>query len=588
MTGHPDHRDWRAETLLCGFEQSLLVQLVIDDETRIVLASEGAGRLFGWSRSDLIGQRLRQFAVPPSAIDSCQQSARCESGDPFELEFRTSSGSVVPVEVLCGHFVGPDDATLCYLFLDDHATRASLESLRTARLAKLSLLNQVSDALYGAHLTLEQVLEAVLICVAAGQGLRFNRAFLLLIDEASQTLRGEIAIGPSNHAEAERIWQNLETEPIDLFEMMTSYDRSLRETDVAVNEIVRHLSVPLAEEDHFLIRAMNGRQPMLVTGDFHAPGVDKVRELLGHDTCAVAPLTTHQGPVGVFLADNAISGSAITDLDLEFLQLFANQSANAIESSRLNRELERRLMDLRKAHRKQREDQQTLLRMERLSVMGETSAIVAHELRNPLVSIGGFARSLERNLPEGDSNREYAAIIVEEVGRLERIIHDLLDFIRPQKRLRKRVDCDQLIRQAVERMREQLAARNVLLEVDLQAGDVELNCHPGEIQQVMQNLVMNGAQAAADGGSTVRVTTRRIEGGVEIEVLDDGPGFPPEHANQLFSPFYSTRTTGSGLGLTICRQIIKAHGGVIRADNRSEGGARFVVVIPLPRPNGSD
>jgi signal transduction histidine kinase len=84
------------------------------------------------------------------------------------------------------------------------------------------------------------------------------------------------------------------------------------------------------------------------------------------------------------------------------------------------------------------------------------------------------------------------------------------------------------------------------------------------------------------------VTTRRIEGGVEIEVLDDGPGFAPEHADQLFSPFYSTRTTGSGLGLTICRQIIKAHGGVILADNRSEGGARFVVVIPLPRPSGSD
>lgn len=574
----------RGQTLLRGFEQSSLAQLVIDDEARIVLASAGVAHLFGWSRHDLPGQLLRHFAVPPTAIDSCRDSARCTSGEPFTLEIRNSAGSVVPVEVHCDRFADPDGKQLCFLLLDDHATRASLESLRTARLAKLSLLNQVNDALYGAHLTLEQVLEAILICITAGQGLRFNRAFLLLVDEANRSLRGEIAIGPSNRTEAERIWQDLETEPVDLYEMMTSYDRSLRETDVAVNEIVRHLIVPLDEREHFLIRAMNGRQPLLVTADSQVPGVAKVRELLGHDTCAVAPLTTRRGPVGVFLADNAISGSAITDMDLEFLQLFANQSANAIESSRLNQELERRLLDLHKAHRRQREDQQTLLRMERLSVMGETSAIVAHELRNPLVSIGGFARSLERNLSASDPNRQYATIIVEEVGRLERIIHDLLDFIRPQKRLRKQIACDQLVRVTVERMRDQFAVRQVRLELDLQAAEAVLNCHPGEIQQVLQNLLTNAAQALTAVGGVVTVTTRLIEGGIEIAVLDDGPGFAPEQAEKLFSPFHSTKATGSGLGLTISRQIVKAHGGVIRAENRPGGGARFTVVMPLPRP----
>ena len=116
----------------------------------------------------------------------------------------------------------------------------------------------------------------------------------------------------------------------------------------------------------------------------------------------------------MIVADNAISHATISSLDLEFLHLFANQSAGAIENNRLYHELEKRLIDLRKAHEQQKEDQTTLLRMERLSVMGETSAIVAHELRNPLVAIGGFARTLVRSLGADDPNREFARIISDE------------------------------------------------------------------------------------------------------------------------------------------------------------------------------
>ncbi|RKZ16077.1 hypothetical protein DRQ50_06675, partial [bacterium] len=306
---------------------------------------------------------------------------------------------------------------------------------------------------------------------------------------------------------------------------------------------------------------------------------------LGCTEFAVAPLTTRRGPLGVILADNAISGTPIESLDLEFLQVFANQSASAIESGRLYRELEQRLLDLRRAHQKQREDQETLMRMERLSVMGETSAIVAHELRNPLVAIGGFARTLLRSLEEEDPNREFARIITQEVSRMETIINDLLDFIRPQKPMRRLMRIDQLVAETLGRHLARLQEKDIEMHYDLQAADVEVSCHPGEIQQVLENYLNNAVGVLGEGGR-IDVSTHQVPGGVRVVLADDGPGFASELSDKLFAPFFSTKSSGSGLGLTICAQIIKAHGGVTEGANRAEGGAEFAFILPLPRPDG--
>lgn len=579
----------RAEIVAQGFEESGKPMVLLDPAGHVVLASDGAGVLLGVARQDLLGVFLGDFLLLSGNFEDCRQTLLGEGRGPMELELRHSQGEILPVEVRCSIFHTPaiapqdsqDDRHLL-LLMTDIRQREHEDEIRASRLAKLSLLNQVSEALYGAHLTLDQILQAVLICITAGQGLRFNRAFLLLVDEKNESLQGEIAIGPSNADEASRIWLDLADQPGDLFAMMTRYDRSIKMTDVAVNEIVRHMHIPLGDEANVAIQAMNQRQAVSVTRDMNQPGVESLRHWLGCGEFAIAPLTTRQGPLGVIVADNAISKSDIHHLDLEFLQLFANQSAGAIENSRLYHELEKRLLDLRKAHQQQKEDQATLLRMERLSVMGETSAIVAHELRNPLVAIGGFARTLVRNLKEGDPNREFARIISEEVGRMENIIHDLLDFIRPRKQMRKTIVIDQLVAETVARYLEEFEDKKISLKYDLQGGDTELNCHPGEIQQVLRNYLMNAIQVMPSGG-LLEVRTEVLEGGVKVTVLDGGPGFASDVAEKLFSPFFSTKASGSGLGLTICAQVIKGHGGVVGAANRPGGGAEFSFILPLPK-----
>jgi signal transduction histidine kinase len=590
-----DHRGFlrrRADLATAGFEAAESPMLIINPEGEISVASKGAGVLLGIENRELVGVALENLFVPPSSVTNCGKQGHCSTSMMRQLQVRHSGGDIVPVEVQCSPFLAyyegddtggdTDQPNHCLMLLADIRKRDHEDEMRAARLAKLSLLNQVSEALYGANLSLDQIIEAVLICMTAGQGLRFNRAFLLLVNETNDTLQGEVAIGPSNAEEALRIWQDLADQAGDLFEMMTSYDQSIKKTDIAVNEIVRNMIVPMDDLEHILIRVMADRHVLRVRGDTAMSGVDEMQRWLSCKEFAVAPLTTRAGSIGVIVADNAISGAEISELDLEFLQMFANQSAGAIENSRLYHELEQRLLDLRRAHQKQKDDQDTLIRMERLSVMGETSAIVAHELRNPLVAIGGFARTLMRNLQEDDPNRHFADIISSEVTRMETIIHDLLDFIRPKKRLRKEVVVDRIVAEAADRFQAELEGKGIRLEMDLKTDGMALEIHPGEIQQVIQNYIVNAMQAQPDGGR-IEVRSRLVDGGVRIEVRDDGPGFAKEVGEKLFSPFFSTKTTGSGLGLTICAQIIKSHGGITGAMNSPEGGAVFSFILPLPR-----
>lgn len=588
---HNEYLEKRNGIVASAFEESDQPMMVIDPTGHIVLASDGAGVLLGVARADLVGQDLHQYFLRPETLDDCRTAWHKGISDSRTLEILHSQGKVRVVDARCLPFNADPlvsdeqemkDGVHGLLLLTDVLSQQVEDEKRMMRLAKLSLLNQVSEALYGAHLTLDQILQAVLICITSGQGLGFNRAFLLLIDEGTLTLQGELAIGPSDAEEASRIWLDMEDKQVDLFEMMTSYDQCIKTTDTAVNSIVRKMTISLEESENLLIKSMVNRQVLHITKEMVRPGVDIIRQWLGAQEFAMAPLMTRRGPLGVIVADNAISHSPIGSLDLEFLHLFANQSAGAIENNRLYHELEKRLIDLRKAHEQQKEDQATLLRMERLSVMGETSAIVAHELRNPLVAIGGFARTLVRSLGADDPNREFARIISDEVGRMERIIHDLLDFIRPRKQMRKKVFLDELVRETLKGFQVELKTGKVEPRLNLQAGKTALNAHPGEIQQVLQNFLLNAMQVMP-GGGVLEVQSQVLEGGIKISVMDSGPGFAPEVSEKLFSPFFSTKTTGSGLGLTICSQIIKSHGGVIGAENRDNTGAEFFFILPLPK-----
>jgi signal transduction histidine kinase len=216
---------------------------------------------------------------------------------------------------------------------------------------------------------------------------------------------------------------------------------------------------------------------------------------------------------------------------------------------------------------------------ERLISLGELSARVAHEIRNPLTGVRTTVQFVASKLRTGDSRRDDLHDVLKELDRIEQIITDLLLFARPQAA--KPVTTD--LREVVEKVLDNLARRlkDAGIEVERDFDPEESLPHvlvdPDMAQQVVLNLVINAIQAMPEGG-TLRVSTglrrtRYRKAYVDVSVIDSGPGIPDEVKEKIFDPFFTTRSMGTGLGLSISLQIAREHGGNLTARNLTQGAA---------------
>ncbi|MFN8651487.1 MAG: ATP-binding protein [Gemmatimonadales bacterium] len=227
--------------------------------------------------------------------------------------------------------------------------------------------------------------------------------------------------------------------------------------------------------------------------------------------------------------------------------------------------------------------QERLLQSGKLSAIGQLIAGVAHDLNNPLTSVVGFADFLAEAPDVPPRILEPLRVIQQEAERASNIVKNLLSFARRQES-RQVARLQPILEATVALFRNQLSGDRIALELFLPADLPTLDLNPNQIQQVFVNLIQNAAQAIQGTGKpgTIRVAARRWMDGVAIEVSDDGPGMPPEHAAQAFEPFFTTKPEGqgTGLGLSISQGIVKEHGGRITLSARAEGGCSFTVELP--------
>jgi two-component system sensor histidine kinase HydH len=220
---------------------------------------------------------------------------------------------------------------------------------------------------------------------------------------------------------------------------------------------------------------------------------------------------------------------------------------------------------------------------QRLAQLGEMGAAIAHEIRNPLAGIKGYAQLLQENRSSASIARP-AALIVEESLRLERLVNDLLCFVRPSAAPHTPVDPGDGIRRSLEIAGPEAARRRIVIKADL-AEDLVIAGDADGLEQVFLNLLRNALQAMGEGGIlVVRMAERR--GMALIEVRDTGHGIPEAEWERIFEPFHTTRARGTGLGLAICRKIVEDHRGVVRVEESSADGTTIVVELPLVRLKG--
>lgn len=238
----------------------------------------------------------------------------------------------------------------------------------------------------------------------------------------------------------------------------------------------------------------------------------------------------------------------------------------------LSREVELKTEALRQSHER-------LLRSERFAAVGEAAAYVRHEIKNPLMIIGGFARQLDRDLNVPGSARQKLKIIADEVQRLENFLGDLRDFTQPASPVKEEVDLNKIIREVQTMMQEAAKEKRVQLESRLDGTLPTSLLDPNQMKQVLINLIKNSIEAIEKDGS-ITVSTHSQGGHICLQVADTGRGIEPKIISEIFNPFFTTKKTGTGLGLAVINKIVEDHHGTVSVESTLGKGTTFTIILP--------
>jgi len=246
-------------------------------------------------------------------------------------------------------------------------------------------------------------------------------------------------------------------------------------------------------------------------------------------------------------------------------------------------ELERTTSRLTEVYRKLQDNFESMKRAERLFALGQLSAGLAHEVRNPLASIAGAAGILQRNLRLEKKDAECADIIVKECRRLNHLLSHFLDFARPRAPNYQAIDAASLFDSVIQLAAHAAASQPpVTLRQEVDAALTPFEADPELLTQVLLNLLINAIQAMPEGGG-VLLAAGPQNGRVLIQVRDEGCGIGPADRDRIFDPFFTTKQTGTGLGLSVAHQIVEQHGGILSAQPNPGKGTTFSVLLPLHR-----
>ena len=416
----------------------------------------------------------------------------------------------------------------------------------------------------------------VLSALTAGPAPYFDRAMLFLIDDKGETIEGRFGVTRETVGEGVLIHDDDQQcpwcEPGGLERVFA------RQTASPFCVEVRKTRLPLDPRRNICSRAVLEKEVIHVRDTGREEIIDQQHlDRFGGSEFVASPLVAKDQVLGIILVDNALTGRRVGEDGIRFLKLFSHQAGTAIENSLLYSRLE-------SANRELSDTQERLIQGERLAAIGEMAAGIAHEVKGPLVSIGGFARRLSRKAaPESDEWR-CADTIVREVARLETLLTDILSY--SKKSTICYTDCSivTIVAECLELVAHQAQENRVRIRTELDRAIPSFLGDSQQLKQVFLNLLMNALEAMKGEGE-IEVTIRPAElaGGpaVAVVVADTGKGIPPEILRNIFNPFFTTKATGTGLGLPIVHRIITNHLGQIDVANRPTGGAVFTITLPL-------
>jgi PAS domain S-box-containing protein len=640
----------------------------------------GAEKIFGFTEPEAIGKFL-PFAPDFLLEREKENIEKIKKGEllkDIETLRKKKDGSIIevsltlsPIKDAAGEIIGISGISR------DISEKKSVEKELIRRNQELSRLFFISSAMRGT-LELDKLLRMVLVAVTMSDGMGFNRALLFLVDEARNSLRGAMGVGPGSPEEAWKIWGELSLQKKSLDDIMQEVVTGPLKKDAFIDRLAAGIEIPL-DEDTVLARVVRDKNACNVSDARSERLSDAILiQQLGTQAYAAVPLISRDKVIGIIWVDNLFNRKPITEEDMKFLTSFSNHVAAAIENARLfeqvkmaeqqlenifesmsdmvyfnNKEYEiksinraaaaklglppseiigkkcyevfhgmhepyakcphHKTVETKKAYIEELDDpylggtfltssspifdlngefigsvhvvrdiselkslREKLVTAEKMAALGEVAAKVAHEIRNPLVSVGGFAKRLEKKL---DGNlKEYAGIIVKEVDRLEGILKEILGFVKEVRLAKETVNLNSLMDEVLTLMQSTCEERGISL-VRQYGPPPEVFVDPNRVKEAFMNMLSNAVQSIA-GRGIILVKTKIESSRAVVEIHDSGKGIPDTERPFIFNPFFTTKSSGTGLGLAITHRIIQEHGGTIEVESEVGKGSVFRVFIP--------
>lgn len=441
------------------------------------------------------------------------------------------------------------------------------------RLYELTLLYQFSNTMLST-IRLNKLTHLILTAITTPTSGLFERAILFLRNEKSNVLQGMLAV-TTHLSEGLQIvgGQDVLGSRWDISDEIIARQRSAEFClQVRLTRIYIDGDCPLINKvvsERSLCHSDDAKCHKCTTCHF-------IRPLCGGQFAAV-PLVARETTIGMLVVDNPDSNREISSGNLHFLQLFANQAGMAIENSMLYNRIE-------DAHLNLKDARERLLHGERLAAIGEMAANLAHELKNPLITIGGFAGRLLKLLPAATKEHHYADTIVSEVSRLEKMLAEILAFSRKPTICFNSCDLGEIINECLASCTATFEDINVKTLFSPTNASWPVSGDSHQLKQVFLNLILNACDAMPNGGQLILTIEKDSanDKAVMVTVADTGGGVPDEMLSQIFNPFFTTKHHGTGLGLAIVNRIILNHFGSIEAHN-TENGAVFTITLPLAK-----
>ena len=452
-----------------------------------------------------------------------------------------------------------------------------MEVIRRSTL--MNLLGEVSKII--ARLDKEEdIILAILTIITARQGLGFNRAFVFLRGTEFNLIRGRYALGPSSPDEASNIWKILEKDDTASLEKLVSKGQKLHYLrNSPLTTITTRLALPINDPESVIVKAMQEVR-FVKKIDLVSESDKNVANALGLEDFCVCPIATVEDSLGFLIVDNIFTGKEISAEDAHLLEMVVSHATTSLRAAQLKESLKRNVDSLKATYRKLKANEERMMKAERLAISGELTSSVLHEIKNPLVAIGGFAKQLVESARMTGRDREKLEIIMNESLRLERYLETLQSEV--GKLSLERCDLNQVLENNCNLVRGDLEEKGIKLlksfAPDLPPAEIDVV----KIHEVFINIIQNSIEAV-DGGGTIRIGTALDTDRIKVEIHDDGKGISQDHINRIFTPFFTTKEHGSGLGLAFAHRIIKDHGGNITVTSSEGEETTFVITLPISR-----